>query len=46
VIQSGQGRLGFRDFPNLLTAKENRNGSRQTLPIQSTLESGRKENLR
>jgi hypothetical protein len=25
--------MGFRDFPGLLAAKENRNGSRQTLPF-------------
>src|ERR1700723_3314391 len=32
----GAGALGFRDFPGLLTAKENRTGSRQTLlPICS-----------
>lgn len=29
----GQGRQGFRDFPGLLMAKENRHDSRQTLPI-------------
>ena len=28
---NGAGALGFRDFPGLLTAKENRTGSRQTL---------------
>jgi hypothetical protein len=28
---SGAGALGFRDFSGLLAAKENRNGSRQTL---------------
>jgi hypothetical protein len=28
---SGAGALGFRDFPGLLAAKENRTGSRQTL---------------
>jgi hypothetical protein len=30
-IQAGAG--GFRDFPLLQAAKENRNGSRQTLPV-------------
>ena len=28
---NGAGALGFRDFPGLLAAKENRTGSRQTL---------------
>jgi hypothetical protein len=36
---SGAGALGFRDFPGLLAAKENRTGSRQTLrPISSIRE--------
>jgi hypothetical protein len=35
---SGAGALGFRDFPGLLAAKENRTGSRQTLrPIISSI---------
>ena len=34
---SGAEAPGFRDFPGLLTAKENRNGSRRTLPHQNHL---------
>jgi hypothetical protein len=30
-FKRGAGALGFRDFPGLLTVKENRTGSRQTL---------------
>jgi hypothetical protein len=30
-LEHEAGELGFRDFPGLLTAKENRTGSRQTL---------------
>jgi hypothetical protein len=32
ALASWAGALGFRDFPGLLAAKENRNGSRRTLP--------------
>ena len=32
-VPSWAGEPGFRDFPGLLAAKENRNGSRRTLPI-------------
>jgi hypothetical protein len=33
-LEHEAGELGFRDFPGLLTAKENRTGSRQTLLLK------------